>query len=157
MRLIINPQFIWIYFPVYCVCITEMIWWYYSNSASTEVHRRISILYHFMILATLTLDLLILAAMVLVWQAPSLVQHMQVSIFLSESDLKYMGSIIFCLGYSAACNIAHQDKTGSSSCLPLHQSAYGSKSRKEPFSKPKPTHHTWESTAYHSAMWYSTD
>lgn len=105
-----------------------------------------------MILTAPTLNLLILVAMVLVWRAPSLVQHMQVNIFLSESDLKYMGSNIFCLGYSAACNTAHQDKTGSNSCLPLHHSAHGSKSRKEPFSKPKPTHHTWESTAYHSAM-----
>lgn len=66
------------------------------------------------------------------------------SLFLSESDLKYMGSTILSLGYSAACNIAHQHLTGSSSSLPLHQSAHWSNPRKDPFSKPRSTHCTWE-------------
>lgn len=48
-----------------------------------------------------------------------------------------MGSTIVCLGYSVACNIAHQHLTGSNSSLPLHQSAYGSNPRKGPFSKPR--------------------
>lgn len=66
-----------------------------------------------------------------------MIGHIQVNTFLSESGLKYMGSTIVCLGYSVACNIAHQHVTGSNSSLPLRQSAYGSNPRKGPFSKPR--------------------